>query len=289
MPLLPADTSTPAPRTRWTLFLAVVLWAGLAAVGGYAVQQVRMAPEAFLLTPAAAPQKAPGARAATRPQPPGNLPSEPTWKQLDGKQQQALAPLQERWSGISELQKRRWLALAQTWDTRSPEEQTKLHSRMSEWASLSAQQRSQARLNYAVTKRLAASPSDKRAQWEAYQALSEEEKKRLAAKASAKPTGAAPALRPVPARKLARVPAAKEVPPNTANPPKITQPTNPRLRPLPPSVPPPSLEPLPPPPPVIVETLPIATPSAQGSALQPLEPLPEAVPGHDAGHASPVP
>lgn len=284
MPLPPADTAAPAPLARWILLLAVVLWVGLAVVGGYAVQQARMAPEALNLAPAV--RKAP-AGAPARPQPPSN-PSEPTWKQLDSSQHQALAPLQERWPSMSELQKRRWLALAQTWGTRSPEEQAKLHSRMSEWASLSAQQRNQARLNYAVTKRLAASPSDKRAQWEAYQALSEEEKKRLAAKASAKPRGAAPALRPVPARKLARVPAAKEAPPNTANPPKITPPTDPRLRPHSPP-PPPSLAPLPALPPVIVETLPIDMPSAQGSALQPLEPLPEALPAGDAGHASPVP
>lgn len=264
MPLLPADTSTPAPRTRWTLFLAVVLWAGLAAVGGYAVQQVRMAPEAFLLTPAAASQKAPGARAATRPQPPGDLPSEPTWKQLDGKQQQALAPLQERWSGISELQKRRWLALAQTWDTRSPEEQTKLHSRMSEWASLSAQQRSQARLNYAVTKRLAASPSDKRAQWEAYQALSEEEKKRLAAKAAPRPKGAATAIHPVSPKKLAHVPAAANAPAATPNPPKIAPPTD--------FQPAPAL----PPAPVVVETAPVVMPSAVSTPLPPLEQAPGA-------------
>ncbi len=74
---------------------------------------------------------------------------------------------------LSESQKRRWLALAQTFETLPPEEQEKLHNRMTEWSSLSARQRSQARLNYADAQRLA--PNDKRAHWEAYQALSDEE------------------------------------------------------------------------------------------------------------------
>ena len=79
------------------------------------------------------------------------------------------------------LQKRRWMALAEGWDKLSEKEQEKLRDRMQTWSSLSAQQRSQARLNFALTNRLA---TDKRAQWEAYQALSDEEKRLLAARAA---------------------------------------------------------------------------------------------------------
>ena len=84
---------------------------------------------------------------------------------------------------------------------------------------MSAQQRNQARLNYAVTKRLAG--DDKRAQWEAYQALSEEERKALASKAAPNPHGAAPALRPVSPKKLVQVPAATQASPDRPNAPKI--------------------------------------------------------------------
>src|SRR5207253_10497564 len=59
----------------------------------------------------------------------------------------------------------------------SGEEQAKLHSRMAEWVGLSPQQRSAARLNYGETKKL--SSDDKKAKWEAYQALPPEEKKKL--------------------------------------------------------------------------------------------------------------
>ena len=72
---------------------------------------------------------------------------------------------------LSEAQKRKWLALSAELPASMPRaEQAKLHSRMTEWAALSPQQRTQARLNFAETKQL--SPDDKKAKWEAYQALS---------------------------------------------------------------------------------------------------------------------
>jgi len=50
-------------------------------------------------------------------------------------------------------------------------------------------------------------PADERkAKWEAYQALSAEEKRRLAERAAPRPPGAAGSIRPVPAQKLAPVP-----------------------------------------------------------------------------------
>jgi hypothetical protein len=88
-----------------------------------------------------------------------------------------------------------------------PPEQARLHSRMAEWAVLSPQQRTAARLNFAEAQKVA--PDDKRAKWEAYQALPPEEKKRLAAGAAAAkpaPPPTAIAVQPVPRDKLAKVP-----------------------------------------------------------------------------------
>ena len=115
---------------------------------------------------------------------------------------------------LSESQKRRWLALAQTFETLPPEEREKLHNPHDRVVSLSARQRSQARLNYADAQRLA--PNDKRAHWEAYQALSDE-KRSLAADAPTKPAGAAPALRPSLPKKLVQVPAATQTGPARAS------------------------------------------------------------------------
>ena len=54
-----------------------------------------------------------------------------------------------------------------------------LHSRMSDWVSLSPQQRNLARLNFNKLQSLP--KEDKKAKWEAYQALSQEEKRLLSA------------------------------------------------------------------------------------------------------------
>lgn len=127
-------------------------------------------------------------------------PTSPPWIELTPPQQQALGPLAATWSTISEAQKRKWLVLSKNFVSLSADEQAKLHSRMTEWAALSPQQRTLARLNFARTQRL--SSDDKKAKWEAYQALPPEEKSKLAASA-AKPPAAAAAVKPVPARKLA--------------------------------------------------------------------------------------
>lgn len=189
----------------------------------------------------------------------------PDWSQLTTPQKEALYPLANRWTYLSEAQKRNWLRLAASFHSLAPHEQAKMLDRITEWASLSAQQRSQARLNYAAAAKL---PADsKRAQWEAYQALSPEEKKRLAAKAAPKPAGAAIAVRPVSPKKLARVPAAVNATPAVPNPPKILPPPefhSPQALPVTPL-----------PPPVVVETAPVTMPSAVAVPLPPIAPASE--------------
>ena len=266
MPLPPAATDRPPLLPA--LVLAAALLGGLAVAGWQVVQQVRMAPSSVPSSLAASPQN--GARDA-RTASPLSEPSGPGWAELSTAQKLALYPLAERWATMSEVQKRRWLALAQTFASLPKDEQDKLHSRMTDWASLSAQQRSQARLNYAVTKRLA--PDDKRAQWEAYQALSEEEKNLLAAHAAPRPSGAATALRPVSPKKLARVPAATAAQGTTPNLPKIPPVADTHPRPALP-VPQPSApaETRPVATPAVVETAPVAVPSAEPAPLPPLAP-----------------
>jgi hypothetical protein len=134
--------------------------------------------------------------------------SKPTWAELSPMQQKALAPLASSWNTISEQQKRKWLEISKNYPSLPPEGQANLHSRMNEWVTLSPQQRAQARLNFGKTKELSKqlTPEEKKAKWETYQALSPEEKQKLAAKASPKPAGAATAVKPVAPQKLAPVP-----------------------------------------------------------------------------------
>lgn len=133
------------------------------------------------------------------------LVSKPLWRDLSPRQQRALQPLAPHWDSLTEPHKRKWLALSRNYAKLPPADQEILHSRMTEWAALSNQQRTQARFNFAEVKQVPV--DERRAKWEAYQALSEEEKRRLAARATPRP-GAAATIRPVPAQKLVPLPAA---------------------------------------------------------------------------------
>ncbi|MDM0013496.1 DUF3106 domain-containing protein [Variovorax sp. J22P168] len=133
--------------------------------------------------------------------------AKPAWRDLGAPQQKALEPLASTWDDLTEPHKRKWLVIVRDYDGMSTSDQEVLHSRMKAWARLSNRERDQARLNFGAAKQL---PADERkAKWEAYQALSDEEKGKLAARAGpvAAP-GAAATIRPVPAQKLAPVPTA---------------------------------------------------------------------------------
>lgn len=155
------------------------------------------------------PKAAPAPAAAKNPAA-AKTSTKPEWQDLTPSQQLSLKPLAANWKTLGEGPKRKWIAIAASYPTLSPAEQTKLHSRMAEWVSLSQKQREQARLNFAKTKAL--TPSQKTATWEAYQALSAEDRKKLAISATPKPTGAAAATKPVPPQKLAIVPMTKKAP-----------------------------------------------------------------------------
>jgi hypothetical protein len=137
-------------------------------------------------------------------------PANPAWLSLTQMEQVALEPLAKHWLELSDGQKRKWLAIAKTYPGLAQPEKQKLHERMVEWAALSPKDREVARLNFAQTKSVA--KSDRAANWEAYQALSPEERKKLAEDAKVKPVGAAVAVKPVPAEKLAIVPITRHTP-----------------------------------------------------------------------------
>lgn len=125
------------------------------------------------------------------------------WRNLSAPQKQALQPLASHWHRLSDDRKRKWLVISRNYAKLPAAEQAKLHRRMSNWASLSQQQRAQARRVYSETKTLSA--EQKAAQWEAYQALSPEEKRRLAAHARARPAGVA-TVKPASSSRRAVVP-----------------------------------------------------------------------------------
>lgn len=162
--------------------------------------------------------------------------SQPSWQDLTPAQQLSLMPLAAHWSSLDSAKKRKWIALAANYSALAPAEQAKLHSRMTEWASLSPKQRDQARLNFAQTKQL--SPTQKAATWQAYQALSPEEKQKLAKSAPPRPTGAAAATKPAAPEKLTKIPLHKQTTKQVSEAPAINPAVNrntllPRAKPLP--------------------------------------------------------
>ena len=192
------------PRSLTAALLAAIVAAGaaFAADPPPPVQSSQSSAPSVGTAPAVRPVPAP-VRVAQA----GTAESKPGWNELTQPQKQALAPLAGSWATLSEAHKRKWLALADSYPTMPPGEQARVHTRMAEWAALSPQQRNQARMNFAETQRLPAA-DDRKAKWEAYQALPAEEKRKLAAdgKPLAPPTAAA--VKPVPQQKLARVPKA---------------------------------------------------------------------------------
>ena len=104
--------------------------------------------------------------------------TKPEWSELTSSQKMALLPLRDNWRYLGDTSKRKWIALSNNFQSMAPAEQVKLHARMNDWVSLSQQERMEARLNFTKSKLLP--KSHKSATWEAYQALSPEDKKNLA-------------------------------------------------------------------------------------------------------------
>lgn len=99
------------------------------------------------------------------------------WSQLSASQRKALAPLASQWASLAPSSRVKWVEVARRFDQLAPAEQARLQQRMSSWAALPSDQRGEARLRYQQSRQL---PADQRQQkWQAYQALSSEEKQDL--------------------------------------------------------------------------------------------------------------
>jgi hypothetical protein len=198
-----STSSANIPRPLRPLPAGAVVWAGALAVAAFSLTLACAQPPSEAAAKAAAGPASASSASATSPK--AISTTKPLWSELTAEQQQALKPLNAHWNTLNVGQKKKWLALSRNFASMSADEQTTLHSRMIEWAALSNQQRAQARLNFAEVKRIP--PDERKVKWEQYQALSEEEKRKLAERAPPKPRGAAIPVRPVSSQKLVPVPA----------------------------------------------------------------------------------
>lgn len=97
-------------------------------------------------------------------------PAAPEWRQLTPAQQQVLAPLSLQWEKMSSLQRSRLIAVAEQYPKMTPQARLRFQKRIKTWASLSREERKEARENYRKFHRLP--PKQREAikqRWEAKQ------------------------------------------------------------------------------------------------------------------------
>ena len=131
------------------------------------------------------------------------------WGQLGTQERQALAPLAAHWGDISEGQRSKWRTIAKNFDQLSATDQQLMQTRMKEWAALSPTQRNQARLNFNTVQSV--SKDQKKTRWDEYQALSEDEKRKLSAGTLGLAKTTAPSAKPMAADRLVQ-PTVRTVP-----------------------------------------------------------------------------
>lgn len=104
----------------------------------------------------------------------------PSWASLSASQQGALQPLANDWSTIGASHKLKWIDVANRMPRMQAAERTRIQARMADWAKLSPQQRTLARMRFQEAKQVA--PRSREEQWAAYQALPPEQRNQLAAR-----------------------------------------------------------------------------------------------------------
>lgn len=172
-----ANTAGPCLRLRLTWALLPML---LLALAWFAA-----APAAAQTAPP--PKSAPATAAAPA------AASGPAWSTLTPAQQQALAPLRPTWDSTDSARKQKWVEVADRLPGMPADERARVRERMAAWAAMAPAERARARVQFQETRRIGA--DERQARWQAYQALPESERNRLA-QAAKKP--AAPAVAPAP-------------------------------------------------------------------------------------------
>jgi Protein of unknown function (DUF3106) len=104
--------------------------------------------------------------------------SGPPWAELTATQKQVLTPLQGTWAGTDAARKKKWLEVAERFPAMPASERALVQQRMSAWAALSPAERTRARIQFQDTRQIG--PDERQARWQAYQALPEAERTRLA-------------------------------------------------------------------------------------------------------------
>lgn len=115
--------------------------------------------------------------------------SQPSWSELTAEQKRVLAPLSSEWDSMEGFRRKKWLGIAQRYQSMAPGEQARMQRRMTDWAKLTPDERKRARDKY---RSLQKAPAEKKEavklKWQEYKDLPESEKTRLKTEAARKPT-----------------------------------------------------------------------------------------------------
>lgn len=106
----------------------------------------------------------------------------PAWIELTPAQRNALLPVQPQWVTFDTEAKRKWMEVASRFPRMSAAQRERVQQRMTEWVQMTPAQRNQARLQFQDTSKTS-SDEERRARWQAYQALPSEEREALVARA----------------------------------------------------------------------------------------------------------
>ena len=180
------------------------------------------APNAIVVPPPPAPTTSPAAKPTSTGKPVAGHGApkaieRPAWSELNRPQQDALMPLAGEWDKLESVRKQKWLEIANHFSSMAPDEQQRVHERMREWVKLTPEQRRLVRENYARSKKI--EPAKKSEQWEQYQQLPEDQKKKLAAEAAIKkqvanlPSASQSKIPPIPPIKSGLMAPAATLPP----------------------------------------------------------------------------
>lgn len=131
-------------------------------------------------------------------------PPQPSWSQLSVDQRAVLSPLGNEWDKMEFVRRKKWLLIAERFQTMKPEEQRRVQERMREWVLMTPEQRAKVRDSYKEFSQL---PEERKQivkqKWEAYSNMTGDEKARLKsdketkqAAAMAAPATAAPPTGP---------------------------------------------------------------------------------------------
>lgn len=114
--------------------------------------------------------------------------SQPSWAELSAEQRRILAPLAAEWDRMEGFRRKKWLGIAQRYQSLSSDKQARIQRRMIDWSKLTPDERKRARDKYLALRK--ASPATKEAvelKWQEYKELPDSEKSRLKAEAAQKP------------------------------------------------------------------------------------------------------